>query len=744
MRTAGSFAGRTFAVTVGVCFAVLAASVARAAGPVVGWGLRSTRVPRTPPCRGPVARNGEISELASRPRRNYFRRTTIQRTRTLAFLLLAVLSIGGAGSAIAAPFVLASDVPTGTVRVIDVSTNSVATSVPVAASSLLGIALAPDGASVYVGGYSGTVWVIDTAAGVVTDAISVGWGPRAFAFTRDGALAYVVDQFVDVVWVIDTATKTVIGSLDLPEDSYSAIAIAPDDSRLYVVGTVGDSLAIVDPSANRVIAKVRVGGYPSAVALSPDGAFAYVTNQFGGVSVVETSTATVIDTIQSGPSQSIAIMQDGRLAYVTNGSNNTVSVVDLIARQVVGAPIPVGLHPHGPVITPDQKFVYVTTTSCRGGCVSPSDYYGSVAVIETATNTVVATIPVRGSPSWLTIAPNFTLVPPPECADGVDNDADGGADWGPIWGNDLGCDSPFDESERSAALACDDGIDNDGDGHIDYPDDPGCPGTIENPECDDGIDNDGDGLEDFPADPGCESPNAPSEFSENFVCDDGIDNDGDGRTDFPLDPGCTDRSDGSELVLFADGGSHILDGSSAPLEDTVLVAALEVLGYGYHYYDPTEVRLDEGGAILSDLQISRSIFEMTGGSVGGDITVSDYSEAEIVSGAVTGDIDVWDASRLVLQGGLLSGTLRAHDQSVVEVHGSGFNFPNGAMTAVAGTLTGTFADGTPLSLPFARDAEATIWLPEPEQVTSLLAGCVLLISLARRRARAEVSGAESR
>src|SRR5262245_65650857 len=39
MRTAASIALRTFTVTGGLCFAVLAAGAARGAGPVVGWGL---------------------------------------------------------------------------------------------------------------------------------------------------------------------------------------------------------------------------------------------------------------------------------------------------------------------------------------------------------------------------------------------------------------------------------------------------------------------------------------------------------------------------------------------------------------------------------------------------------------------------------------------------------------------------------------------------------------------------------
>ncbi len=57
-----------------------------------------------------------------------------------------------------------------------------------------------------------------------------------------------------------------------------------------------------------------------------------------------------------------------------------------------------------------------------------------------------------------------------ECADGIDNDADGAVDFG----GDLGCWDPGDASELDSDVPCDDGYDNDGDGRLDHPEDPGC------------------------------------------------------------------------------------------------------------------------------------------------------------------------------------------------------------------------------------------------------------------------------
>jgi len=78
-------------------------------------------------------------------------------------------------------------------------------------------------------------------------------------------------------------------------------------------------------------------------------------------------------------------------AYVTNHDSRTVSVIDTATNTVV-ATVPVGLgFPNGVAVTPDGKHAYVAIGT-------PSLVPSSVSVIDTATNTVVATVPVGISP----------------------------------------------------------------------------------------------------------------------------------------------------------------------------------------------------------------------------------------------------------------------------------------------------------------------------------------------------------
>ncbi|WP_245813926.1 YncE family protein [Rhodococcus marinonascens] len=91
----------------------------------------------------------------------------------------------------------------------------------------------------------------------------------------------------------------------------------------------------------------------------------------------------------------VAVTPDGSFAYVTNNVGNSVSVID--TDTVVGAPIPVGTNPLGVAITPDGTRTYVTNTGDN-----------TVSVIDTGTNTVIETVPVGIGPSGVAITPDGT------------------------------------------------------------------------------------------------------------------------------------------------------------------------------------------------------------------------------------------------------------------------------------------------------------------------------------------------
>ena len=72
----------------------------------------------------------------------------------------------------------------------------------------------------------------------------------------------------------------------------------------------------------------------------------------------------------------------GPKAYVGNFKDNTISVIDLDSRRVA-ATISIPPGPHGMVITPDNRWLYVA-----------SDGASTVSVIDTATDKLVENIEV--------------------------------------------------------------------------------------------------------------------------------------------------------------------------------------------------------------------------------------------------------------------------------------------------------------------------------------------------------------
>ena len=106
-------------------------------------------------------------------------------------------------------------------------------------------------------------------------------------------------------------------------------------------------------------------------------------------------TATV--PVGAGP-YGVAVPPDGDRVYISNPGSDTVSVLDTVTNTVT-ATIPVnagstgtclGNTPcNGVAVTPDGRKVYVGN---RG--------LNSVSVINTATNTVIATVPVGAFPLW--------------------------------------------------------------------------------------------------------------------------------------------------------------------------------------------------------------------------------------------------------------------------------------------------------------------------------------------------------
>lgn len=205
--------------------------------------------------------------------------------------------------------------------------------------------------------------------------------------------AYVTNQASeDKVWVIDTATNTVVDTVTVA-DIPARVAISPDGAFAYVTIVVNEDSMQQSGS----ILKSSVLSSPVFFGSAfPEANFAssFFSNK---VAVIDTATNNVVNTVTTvEPAPfGIAITPDGAFVYVAH-LNSNVSVIDA-ATNTVTTTIPVGdgADAADVAITPDGAFVYVTTSNAD-----------IVSVIDTATNTVALTIPVGDTPSGIAITPD--------------------------------------------------------------------------------------------------------------------------------------------------------------------------------------------------------------------------------------------------------------------------------------------------------------------------------------------------
>jgi len=164
----------------------------------------------------------------------------------------------------------------------------------------------------------------------------------------------------------------------------------------YVANFFDNTVSVIDLSTNTVTATIPVGQEPGAVAFLPDGSRAYVINRssfgFGTYTVIDTASSTVLATVDvpnvMAPMFS-AVAPDGKTLYIPSFETQSVAVIDT-ATNTLRAMIPIPVEgPTGTAVTPDGSRLYVCANS------------GSVVVFDTATNAQI------GDPIPITVGGAF-------------------------------------------------------------------------------------------------------------------------------------------------------------------------------------------------------------------------------------------------------------------------------------------------------------------------------------------------
>jgi YVTN family beta-propeller protein len=205
----------------------------------------------------------------------------------------------------------------------------------------------------------------------------------------------------------------------------------------YTINPNDNTVRVIDLNKNTVFATVYDVLSPAELAVTPDGAWLFATDNMNDtVSIVNMTSYIVMGTIPVGKAPAgIAMAPDGKTAYVANEEDNTISIINITARKVKGT-ISAGKGPYGVAVNPVNGDVYVanvddgTVSVIRADNVvatipSGKNFAGALAVtpdgnrlltldtenqsvktINTTTFKIVDTVKAGLAPGWIEISPD--------------------------------------------------------------------------------------------------------------------------------------------------------------------------------------------------------------------------------------------------------------------------------------------------------------------------------------------------
>jgi YVTN family beta-propeller protein len=244
------------------------------------------------------------------------------------------------------------------VWVVDTQSRAVVATIP-AGTSPQGVVITPDAKNVYVTTITcgtppcaASVEVIDTATNAVTTTIPIGNAPivslLGIAISPDGARVYVASGNGNGVWAIDTSTKSIVADIHTTNSNSADLAISPDGSRVYTIGPIIGPFVdtyfvdVINTQTNAQTGSILLGNQDVAVrmAISPDGGNAYVTTEGGRVWIVDTTRNALMSTITVAAGNllyDVAFTPDGTRVYMASENNNIVYVMSTSTDDVLAA-----------------------------------------------------------------------------------------------------------------------------------------------------------------------------------------------------------------------------------------------------------------------------------------------------------------------------------------------------------------------------------------------------------------------
>lgn len=245
---------------------------------------------------------------------------------------------------------------------------------------------------------SNSVSFIDTATNAVKHVTYVGRSPHEAFYTPDGKEVWVTVRGENYISVIDAKSLKEKARITTPNGPGMQI-FSPDGKYGYICSSFNPETDVVSVAEHKIIAKVKQESpFCPNIAATPDGNQVWFTLKDVGRTQVFNAKPpfNLIKTIDTGPITNhvnFAHTAKGTFAYVTVGGLNLVRVFRTDDFSQV-ATIPVGNLPHGVWPSGDGTRIYVGLENAD-----------ALVAIDTATNSVVANVPVGQAPQAIAYVP---------------------------------------------------------------------------------------------------------------------------------------------------------------------------------------------------------------------------------------------------------------------------------------------------------------------------------------------------
>jgi YVTN family beta-propeller protein len=273
-----------------------------------------------------------------------------------------------------------------------------------------GIVASPDGSRLMVANYGGdSVSVIDTQACRVVETVAGLGEPFAIAMgSHDTSRAYVstVSPAYDSIGVIDASANTVIATHTLAL-SVTDLVVSPDGEYVYACrnGAGGVDVAVLDTTTGQVEAidlPTLPGTTAECVRISSDGDRLYVATNGpagGRVVIIGTHRRGVVDTVEIGlPIRDVALSPNGAIAYVASCGSDWSAVIDVIDTRAAKITGTRKVGEIGGILTG----LTLSGDGDRAHLVSDD----RVAVLCTLTHDVIGIVAVANQPSCVVESPD--------------------------------------------------------------------------------------------------------------------------------------------------------------------------------------------------------------------------------------------------------------------------------------------------------------------------------------------------